>query len=171
MLCETCHDKEATVHLTQVIDGAVKKIHLCEGCASESGFDIQGPLSITDILLGMDGEQTAPSSASSKHECPACGMSQGEFKKTGRLGCPVCYETFAGDLVQLVNAIHRGDEHVGKIPSREGVRARFSGKLSALQKRLDQAVTREQFEEAAKIRDKIRSCRKELTEAEKKALS
>ncbi len=55
MLCEICKVEEATVHLTQVIDGSIKKLHLCEQCAQNSGFDLQGPISITDILLGMGG--------------------------------------------------------------------------------------------------------------------
>ena len=53
MQCELCKEREATVHLTQVMDGAIKKLHLCEDCAAKSGVDVNGPLSISDILLGL----------------------------------------------------------------------------------------------------------------------
>ena len=56
MLCEQCHKKEANVHLTQVIDGVVKKLHLCEECAAQAGFDLEQSLSISDLLAGMNPE-------------------------------------------------------------------------------------------------------------------
>jgi len=87
MLCESCNEQEATVHLTQVVDGSVKKVHLCEECSAKSGFDIQGPISISDILLGMGGS-TEETPDSSERSCTRCHLRRADFKKTGRLGCP-----------------------------------------------------------------------------------
>ena len=53
MKCEVCHKEEATVHLTQVIDGEVKKLNLCQECAQKHRVDLNSPISITDILLGL----------------------------------------------------------------------------------------------------------------------
>lgn len=39
MLCCVCHQNEATVHLTEVVDDKVQKLDLCESCASEKGVD------------------------------------------------------------------------------------------------------------------------------------
>lgn len=154
MLCESCNEREATVHLTQVADGSVKKIHLCEDCAAKSGFDVKGPMSITDILLGMGGAVDAAGGGDEK-TCPRCHMRRADFKKTGRLGCPDCYETFAAELLPLIKAMHRSDQHVGKIPAGEDAQVRITAEVADLQKKLDQAVADENYEEAARLRDEI----------------
>lgn len=154
MLCESCHEKEATVHLTQVMDGSVKKLHLCEECAAKSGFDAQGPMSITDILLGMGGA-VQPTESGTDRSCPRCHLRRSDFKKTGRLGCPDCYEAFAGELLPLIKGMHRSDQHKGKVPARDSARVRTSAELEELQKALADAVAGEKYEEAAALRDRI----------------
>lgn len=161
MKCDQC-EKEATVHLTQVVEGVVKKIHLCETCAAQSGFDIQGPVSITDILLGMGGEQTPTRRPSSERECPRCLMKRSDFKKSGRLGCPECYGVFSEDLVPLVKAMHRSQQHSGKVPAGEGERARLNAVIAQTQNELDQAIAAEEFEKAAGLRDQLQSLRDQL---------
>ena len=169
MLCEQCNENEATVHLTQVIDGQVKKLHLCEDCAAESGFEVEGAMSVTDILLGMGGE-SAPASpkpvADFERSCPKCHMRKSDFKKTGQFGCPACYDSFSEELVPLLRAMHRGDRHVGKVPEREGLRVRMSAELARLRGLLDAAVNQENFEDAAKLRDQIRECERKVEHAD-----
>lgn len=165
MLCERCKDKEATVHLTQVIDGAIKKLHLCEECATKSGFDVQGPISITDILLGMGVQKDAPGTGSER-VCPRCHMRRTDFKKTGRFGCADCYTAFAEELPPLLKAMHRADHHTGKIPARESERVRASAELADLQKDMEEAVATENFEQAARLRDQIQNCRARLIKEE-----
>lgn len=158
MLCESCNEREATVHLTQVADGHVKKVHLCEECAAKSGFDLQGPMSITDILIGMGGAPAGEAGAPDR-SCPRCHLRRSDFKKTGRLGCPECYETFAAELMPLVKGMHRSEQHTGKVPSRESARLRVSAELAELQKSLDRAIREENYEEAARLRDQIQACK------------
>jgi protein arginine kinase activator len=162
MTCEICKEREASVHLTQVIDGKVKKMHLCEQCASKSGIDVDGPLSITDILLGMgvpkqaaENAATRVSSSGPERTCPRCHMRRSDFKKGGRFGCAECYETFADELPPLLKQMHRSDRHVGKIPSAQAGKIRAAAELSDLQEGLKKAVAAENFEEAAKLRDRI----------------
>lgn len=165
MLCERCSENEATVHLTQVIDGSVKKLHLCEDCAAAAGFDLQGPVSITDLLLGMGDEpDVMEEDAQPRHElvCSQCKMKRADFKKGGRLGCPACYHTFAEELSTLIRAVHRSEQHIGKVPATEGVRIRMSSEIAALQRELDEAITREHYEKAAEVRDRIKTCRDKL---------
>lgn len=161
MLCESCHEREATVHLTQVVDGSVEKVHLCEECANKSGFDLHGPVSISDILVGMGG---ALDQEGTERSCPRCHLRRADFKKTGRLGCPVCYETFTTELMPLIKAMHRSEQHLGKVPSREDVRVRMSAEIAALQKDLDEAVAAENYEEAARLRDRIQKARSRAAE-------
>jgi len=164
MKCELCNDQEATIHLTQVVDGVVKKVHLCEKCAAQSGFDVQGPMSITDILLGMGGEvpEPLPAVKATERSCPRCHLRRVDFKKTGRLGCPACYDAFEDQLTPLLRVMHRQERHKGKIPEREKERVQSTNELKALQEQLKQAIAEEKYEEAAHIRDRIQGvCRAE----------
>ncbi len=172
MLCERCNENDATVHLTQVIEGQVKKLHLCEDCASESGFDVEGPASVTDILLGLGGaapqaEETA--SIEFERSCPRCHLRKSDFKKTGFFGCPACYKTFEEELHPLLKAMHRGERHVGKVPAREGLRVRVSAELAGLKSALEAAVTKEQYEEAAELRDQIKDCEAKISKHDQEA--
>ena len=159
MKCDLC-DKEAVVHLTQVVNGEMKEVHLCEEHAKEQGIDIHSPISITDILMGLGGSQKSITSELSL-ACPRCGMARDEFRKTGRLGCPECYKTFMAELTMAIRAMHHSAQHVGKIPAREGSQTRMKSKLARLQKELEAAVAREDYEHAAHLRDQMKSCREE----------
>lgn len=161
MKCEICQQQEATIHLTQVVDGAVKKIHLCEACAAENGFDVHGPMSITDILLGLGGGGVeAPQVRSTERSCPRCHMRRADFKKTGRLGCPICYETFQDELTPLLRAMHRHERHTGKVPSIEGREQKHTSEVNALNRALEKAIGAEKYEEAARLRDELKDLRK-----------
>ena len=164
MKCDLC-DKEAVVHLTQVVNGETKEVHLCEEHAVAQGIDINSPISITDILMGLSGSQKNISSELSL-ACPRCGMARDEFRKTGRLGCPDCYKTFMAELTMAIKAMHHSGQHLGKIPAREGLQTKVKSKIARLQKELESAVAREDFEKAAKLRDQIRKCRDENPVAE-----
>lgn len=170
MLCEHCGQKQATVHLTQVIDGEVTKLHLCEDCAKKGGFDLAANLSMTDFLLGLDGESvlTTPPVGEIQRSCPTCHMRRSDFKKAGQFGCPDCYEAFKEELTPLLRAMHRGgDRHVGKIPSRMGLKVQATAELAQLERSLQEAVASERFEEAARLRDAVKACRRRLAQAEK----
>ena len=168
MICELCQEREATVHLTQVLDGAVKKLHLCEDCAAKSGVDVHGPLSISDILLGL-GMAKEPTGGAAERSCPRCHMRRTDFKKTGRFGCAECYAAFAEELPPLLKAMHRADQHAGKIPQRESARVQASAELATLQQNMEKAIATENFEEAARLRDRIQACRSRLAEEDRKS--
>lgn len=158
MKCECCQEEEATIHLTQVIDGEVKKLNLCQDCAKKNGIDLNSPISITDVLLGL-GAATAASVGNSEFDlaCVRCHMTRAEFKKGARLGCPECYDAFMGELNALTKAMHHSGQHVGKIPARQGNRARIAAQIALLQKEIEMAISREDYEIAANLRDKINS--------------
>lgn len=161
MKCECCHEAEATIHLTQVIDGDVKKLNLCQACAQKNGIDLNSPISITDVLLGLGNQQgkaqDQPSMTEFDLSCSRCQMTRAEFKKRARLGCPECYNAFMGELSALTQAMHHSRQHVGKIPARQGNEARITAQIAALQKDIETAIAKEEYEVAANLRDKIRS--------------
>lgn len=159
MKCECCHNEEATIHLTQVIDGNVKKLNLCQECAQNSGIDLNSPISITDILLGLGSQlpMGSPNPAEFDLSCSRCQMTRTEFKKGARLGCPECYNAFMGELNALTKAMHHSGQHVGKIPARQGNEARITAQIAALQTDIETAIAKEQYEVAANLRDKIKA--------------
>lgn len=156
--CEVCGEKPASVHLTQMVNNKVKKMHLCESCAAASGLDITGTISIADMLLGLGSSRSEEDFA--EKICPHCDISLEEFRKTSRLGCPHCYETFASELDSLLTAMHRSNRHVGKRPL-NAPQAKPAYSLFELNKALKKAVEIENYEEAALIRDYIRELKKE----------
>ena len=161
MKCECCKNAEATIHLTQVIDGEVKKLNMCPICAQKNGIDLNSPISITDVLLGLGNQAGGETSKTDLSEfdlsCSRCQMTRAEFKKRARLGCPECYNAFMGELSSITQAMHHSRQHVGKIPARQGNEARITAQIAALQKDIETAIAKEEYEMAANLRDKIRS--------------
>lgn len=164
MLCESCHQKDASVHLTQVVDGKVEKYHLCEACAARKGIDVHaGPMDLSGVMASMK-EQLAQLKDSLEEDraaapclCPSCGMTRMEIMKKGRLGCDRCYEVFAAEMLPVVVSVQHGDQHLGKVPRRSSVRLKNSVELARLRRELDQAVAGEKYELAAQFRDQIKA--------------
>ncbi len=161
MKCECCNEVEATIHLTQVIDGEIKKLNLCQICAQNNGIDLNSPISITDVLLGLGNQNNkdVPSADDTVFDlsCSRCQMTRAEFKKRARLGCPECYNAFMGELSAITQAMHHSRQHVGKIPARQGNEARVTAQVAALQKDIETAIAKEEYETAARLRDKIKN--------------
>ena len=155
MKCDACGDKEATVFLTQIVEGKMHKVNLCEACAKAKGVNDPAGFALADVLLGLGSEKELESSAAHKNRCVACGFTLSDLKKTGRLGCPECYDTFAPALEGMLKNMHKGITHTGKTPRREpsGSKAHL---LESLRASLDEAVAGENYELAAELRDKIR---------------
>jgi len=117
MLCCICKEKQATVHLTQIAGEKVQKVDLCEECAKQKGADDPAQFSLADLLLGLGASQEMEKAAGGEEvQCPQCGFTQADFKKTGRLGCAECYQTFAEGLESLLKGMHKGTRHTGKTP-------------------------------------------------------
>lgn len=164
MFCDVCKSKEATVFLTQIVEGKMKKVNLCEGCSKEKGVNDPTGFALADLLLGLGAAQEIEKNPSGVR-CSVCGFSQGDFKKTGRLGCSACYDAFAEGLSGMLKNMHRGIVHTGKVPARLEVARRRAQQMAAYQAGLEKAILEEQFEEAAGLRDKIRLLESEIEEA------
>ena len=166
MLCNICKQNEATVHLTQIVQDKMQKVDLCEACSKEKGVSDPAGFSLADLLLGLGASQEIEQAAAGVElKCPACGFTQADFKKSGRLGCAECYGTFAEGLGALLKSMHKGTRHTGKAPMAQQQARDASAKLKQLQKRLDKAVSDEDYETAASLRDEIRTTREKLGQA------
>src|ERR1700712_4830922 len=117
MNCDVCKTNQASVFLTQIVDGKMQKVNLCEACSKEKGVDDPTGFSLADLLLGLGAAQEIEqSSGGGEIKCPHCGFTQADFKKAGRLGCAECYKVFADGLEGLLKTMHKGTRHIGKVP-------------------------------------------------------
>ena len=158
MQCNVCTKKKATVHLTEIIDGQVSELHLCEDCAREKSVQMEQQFGLADLLAGLaDFGKQVKDVEKIKIECPHCGITYEDFKKFGRLGCSECYTVFREHLGSLLKKIHGSSLHLGKVP--QGLPQPSGPKIENLRElktQLQEAVQQEDFERAAQLRDKIR---------------
>jgi protein arginine kinase activator len=155
MKCQKC-PKAATLHITEVLsDEQFEELHLCEECAHKYLYEPQQKTSTKGAAVAPVEEGDEAGSLNQR-ECPVCGIKFVEFRNSGRLGCPHDYQEFRDELVPLLENIHGETRHCGKTPRRLPQSKQTQSELIQLRKQLHQAVTREAYEEAARIRDRIR---------------
>lgn len=161
MRCDSCGEREAEVHVTQIVDDELTTRHLCEACAEAQGVSGvaepssgEGPLA--DFLAEMGKGSSTQVLPEASEACPYCGTSPDDFRRTGRLGCSQCYAHFEDQLRGLLRRIHGSTQHVGKLYLAQGVEEEDpETRLKTLKRRLKRAVEVEDFETAAVLRDQI----------------
>ncbi|MBU0682686.1 MAG: UvrB/UvrC motif-containing protein [Candidatus Omnitrophica bacterium] len=163
MRCNICGRREATVHLTEVVNEKVTKLHLCEECAKAKSDEMQSHFGLAELLSGLVDFNPSVSDGQLKKnlttKCPVCGMTYYDFQNTGRLGCGTCYETFSDKLSELLKKIHGADRHTGKVPYRTAKTAKTvvnEKSIKDLKDELSELVIKEEFEKAVFLRDKIK---------------
>ena len=152
LTCNFC-SKPATVHLTKIVSNKVHNVDLCEECAQSKGVTNPGGFSLGDLLLETSLKPEA--AAGPGVRCEQCGFTQADFKKHGRFGCPACYDAFAVMLEPMLDGMHKGTRHTGKVPRAALERKSLSDRLSKLELDLTDAIKSERYEEAARFRDEI----------------
>lgn len=151
--CSQC-GKPASLHLTKVVDGKLHKLAICADCPH--GASIKGSVGFDLIEAGSPAKVSRTAESESTVACPHCGLTPADFKESGRLGCPSCYETYAAKLEPILSKLHRGPSHLGKAP-RGRKREISQEEIAALKNRLQEYVAREEYEMAAQVRDQLRS--------------
>ncbi len=158
MNCQRCQN-EATVHLTESVDGQLKELHFCNECARASGLPLPDetpnlPLDnvVQGLIVAHVGELVGDLA---RRVCPLCGLKFMEFRISGRLGCPNDYKAFDGGLLPLLRRSQEGvTRHVGKVPKRAPCPQ--AAQSLALRAKLRVAIEQENYEEAARLRDRLR---------------
>ncbi|TVP75041.1 MAG: excinuclease ABC subunit B [Puniceicoccaceae bacterium] len=151
--CSHCNNP-ATVHLTQIVNNKIIKVDLCEACAQAKGVTDPEGFSLADLL----SKTSLVVEKSEVHlECPACGLSTADFRRTGRLGCASCYDTFAPLVRPVLEDMHAGIQHKGKVPEQSLTRQNSHAELETLENSLRRAIAEEAYEEAARFRDQIQA--------------
>ncbi len=151
--------------LTQIVNGQVTDLALCETCARKKGlFD---PQSLTfaekffpeefkakvdqlvrELAEGRHEDKSKDAHPDALTKCPVCQFPLETYRKTGRLGCPDCYTVFERELsLQQIPGDAPGAPAAQDAPP---TRAR-------LEKQLKEAIEREDYETAAKLRDQLKN--------------
>ena len=177
MLCNRCQKRDAKILYTEIINGVKKEQHLCEECATDyTSFQMEKPLMNSELTLGdllstlLDNYTTAdkktPGESAPVLTCSNCGTTYEEFTQKGRFGCAQCYRSFHDPLGKTMKSIQGAEVHTGKRPkgfvtaTSEPVRMDIP-ETEKLSMRLQEAIEKEEFEEAARLRDLIKQMRKE----------
>ncbi len=157
MRCQRC-PKPATLHITEVLaPKQLEVLHFCEECAQKHLYEP----ATTQAEKLHEPKQLAESETDDLEEinriqCPHCGIKFKDFRSTGRLGCPHDYEVFRTQLTPLLENIHGEVQHQGKSPRHKDRESPNPGVLAGLRRQLQNAISKEDYEQAAQLRDKIR---------------
>jgi len=135
MKCQRCKEREANVQIMQQISGKKPQtFYLCDVCARELGismpsfpmtgkmssnpFALLGNMFQSNLGLGADEISEKPSV-----RCSQCNMTFDEFKKTGFLGCPSCYEAFSCQMDPVFSRTQMGNKHAGRKPGSKSLKS------------------------------------------------
>lgn len=159
------------MQLTQIVNGQITELVLCESCARNKGlFDPQSlsfaeqffpeefKKKVEDIVkelaggrLLTDKNNSSPHSTDALVSCPVCDFTLETYRRTGRLGCPDCYRVFAREIAEENATLTDVESNTGTVPTESPALTR-----KKLEQQLQQAVDKEDYETAAKLRDRIR---------------
>lgn len=158
-LCERCKKAQATFHLTNIDrSGAKAERHLCDKCANEEGL-LQSAKMTVDVNALLENFIAGSKGAAELNNlvCDQCGISYVEFRNQGLLGCPHDYEVFKEQIGRLLERTHAGaTHHTGKTPKSLGEARRPHEDIRRFKRQLEEAVSAEDYERAAELRDRIR---------------
>ena len=176
-MCQQCMQRAASVHLTQIINNEKKEIHICEHCAAkheqlsgDNAFYFASPFSMHNILANLLGKghgyTIQPQEKTSTPVCNTCNMTYEQFARSGRFGCAHCYEVFGAALEPIFKKIHGSTKHQGKLPQRAGSKIKIKREIELLRMALNKEVQNEEYENAAKLRDRIRELEAQISREE-----
>lgn len=163
MLCQHCQKNEATTQISTSINGKHSSYRLCSKCAQELGYSDILPDLAADFngLLSSIFSNALPAISGAAH-CRTCGSTLNDIKRSGKVGCADCYDTFFSELIPTIRSVHGNTEHRGKRPASVGDAAQTAApdtgadQIVRLKEELKQAIKNENFERAAQLRDEIK---------------
>jgi protein arginine kinase activator len=170
MLCQDCKKREAQVHLTQIVNNEKLSLSLCKECAAARGFHSpldNVPFPLAEILSGLahSGGELAKTDPKDDLTCKICGLTFSEFTRQGRFGCGECYTAFRTRLEPIMRKIHGASLHRGRNPQYvhvDDAAALPIKEEERLETELSKAITAEDFERAAELRDKLKTVREKV---------
>lgn len=172
----SCGDKKS-VRITELKDGKVEELYLCQKCATQhmkksappkppadKSSEIGGILGLLSLLFAAAASKNKVQESSA---CPSCGSTPQDIAKKGRIGCPVCYQHYQDSIQAILAKCHEGKkQHVGKIPMNavkynEKCRLEkeaaldIEAQIKMLEQKIAEAVKVENYEVAGVLKKKI----------------
>ena len=180
MKCEICHKEEATEAISVEKDDVSTELYVCKTCAEahkhprkpkkaqghqdansmpDISSDQEPPEFVKDFVEATLGlmQGMAQDRKKRRTRCPACGMTWKKVEDSGRLGCPMCWRAFANDLRKEFLRGQYSDSHKGSPPPEVAVHP--EDVVTVLERKLKEAVAREDFHVAADIKRKLDAMR------------
>jgi protein arginine kinase activator len=157
--CDHC-GSPAVVHETLIRNGKTTAVHLCAEHALAAGFPVPAGQPVAEVVLHIvkANQPADPSRPRALASCTGCGVSFAEFRKTGTLGCPACYDSFQPMLGQVIERAQAGGTaHIGRAPRAAAELELRRVRREKLMRELESAVSAEQYERAARLRDELSS--------------
>lgn len=170
-ICEKCKINKATVQLTSYNNGLKQDHILCESCAKK--YDDKETQNVTEFTKEnfmsslLDSIQSTGLNVKyiKTTKCEKCGMNYGKFKEIGRLGCDECYKTFSEKLIPLIQRLQGSEVHTGKVSKKVKGIMEIRREVTKLRAQMDKVIRDEKFEEAAKLRDRIRKLESNINQS------
>ncbi len=167
MLCDRCHGREATVHVTQIINGRRSEQHLCQECAAkehvmQSSFGrLDRDFFSSPIESFFEGRMPSffgrnPIEIESQ---PVEEEQEGPMFQEGLRRSPDSYEAFREKIRPAFQKKQADVSEAKEVPV-ETEDTPTDPKLAELKKALKSCISREDYEGAARIRDQIREMEK-----------
>ena len=168
--CEFC-GSPAQWQFTEVVGGTKHTVYVCADCARGQGIVGQStivpttetesepqPPQMPSISIHVTSQVDPGAVPTAPRRCPGCGVSLVEIRKTGRVGCPACYATFRDHLEPLLQRVHGTVRH--RATPAAAAEEREMREMQRLERELRKAIAEEDFEAAARLRDRIESRRR-----------
>ena len=178
MLCDNCKKNEANIRYSEIINGVKKELNLCDECSKKLGlqniginWDISLPIDFSSFFGGFienfDSPEFMPLFNEIKElKCKNCNSTLEDIANKGRLWCAECYTTFESKLDPIIKKIQGSNIHTGRIgkilenkiekKADNDKSTDNSNELEKLKIELKKAIKDERYEDAAKLRDKIK---------------
>jgi len=154
--CDLC-DRPATHHAVEIIKGQKIEKHLCDSHAAQEGLAVKAVHTPINELLTNFVKLHSGTTTKQDLKCEQCGLTFAQFREHSLMGCAECYAAFETALAPLLERAHEGGtHHLGKVPRRAGASEHTQQRITRIRKRLEKAVSSEDYELAARLRDEVR---------------
>lgn len=164
MLCQSCSKNIATTHIQTVINGELTEYVLCSECAQKLGYlnpfeSFDG--SFENFLGSFLGNNLQRDYLPDTTRCEKCGSSFEDIVSSGKVGCENCYKIFYEKMIPSIERMHGNTKHVGKVSLSAGNKAKYTSEIEKKKLLLKEAIDKQEFEQAAKLRDEIKKMKEE----------